>query len=177
MTISSYKALITNQKKGVLCFLVNEENIMLCRNKVRLGHGLWSGFGGELNDNEDFASGAQRFAEDEITIEPKNTICSALINIYGISDEFDSLKIAVFFIDKWDGLPDETDAIQLEWFSKHDLPLSQMSSNVEYWLPRLLAGEKLTAEFLYDEDKKIIDYSVNSEHHLFHDRFDTNHFI
>jgi 8-oxo-dGTP diphosphatase len=47
------------------------------------------------------------------------------------------------------------------WFKLSEIPYELMWDDSHYWLPHVLEGKKVNAEFTYDEDNKKV-----KEHHL-----------
>ena len=62
------------------------------------------------------------------------------------------MVVSVFTTAEWTGEAAETREIRPEWFAVADLPLTRMWDDARYWLPRVLAGERLSATFSYAAD-------------------------
>jgi len=58
--------------------------------------------------------------------------------------------VAVFFGERWSGVPTTSDEMDPQWFPVAALPLPEMWDDEGYWLPKVLAGDLLTAAFRYD---------------------------
>ena len=43
------------------------------------------------------------------------------------------------------------------WFGVTEIPFEQMWQDGRHWLPRILAGERIRAEFTFKEDNETID--------------------
>jgi 8-oxo-dGTP pyrophosphatase MutT (NUDIX family) len=61
----------------------------------------------------------------------------------------------VFIAKEWEGEPVDGGEGELRWFKISELPLDKMWDDDKYWLPRLLAGEKIHRRFYFDENNKI----------------------
>ena len=161
MNLTEYKREINGIRQASLCFLVNEDNILLTMKKRGFGEGKWNGFGGKADLNEDIEACAIREAREEVSIEPINLKKAATMFYYYDTPNRDkNWEVTVFIIDKWEGLPDESEEVRPEWFNINDIPFEQMWSDDKYWLPRILNGEELRGEFLFDEKMEIIDFDI-----------------
>jgi 8-oxo-dGTP diphosphatase len=49
-----------------------------------------------------------------------------------------------------------------QWFPIKDVPYNKMWDDDQYWLPRVLAGEHLQAEFIFDERAKVIKQTLTN---------------
>lgn len=65
--------------------------------------------------------------------------------------------VQVYVVEDWDGVPQETDAMQPLWFDVADLPTSRMWDDNAYWVPKVLAGEYVDAIFLLGNDSNVIE--------------------
>jgi hypothetical protein len=70
------------------------------------------------------------------------------------------MEVHVFLTQNWTGNPEETKEISPEWFDIANPPYKLMWDDNQYWLPRVLKGEKIKGEFIMDEQEKVKDYSI-----------------
>jgi 8-oxo-dGTP diphosphatase len=70
------------------------------------------------------------------------------------------MTVAVFIADAWSGRPAETDEIRPEWFPVAALPFDRMWDDGRLWVPRVLAGERLSATFSYAADRETVAESA-----------------
>ena len=59
--------------------------------------------------------------------------------------------VAVFVARAWSGQLVASDELDPVWFPVAELPLDRMWDVYQYWLPRVLGGESLNAEFVFDD--------------------------
>ncbi len=59
-----------------------------------------------------------------------------------------------------DGEPVETEEMAPRWFDRDRLPLGAMWPDDAYWLGRVLAGERLSAHFLYKNAREIAEWAI-----------------
>jgi len=55
---------------------------------------------------------------------------------------------------------DHTDEMRPAWFSESEIPYDSMWEDDRYWLPQLLAGKKIQAEFTLDGDNKVVQQAL-----------------
>lgn len=60
------------------------------------------------------------------------------------------LFVKVYISDTWVGEPEESREVRPEWFLVENIPFQHMWQDDILWLPRVLAGEKLSGEFEFD---------------------------
>jgi hypothetical protein len=85
-----------------------------------------------------------------------------LISFLKIKKEFDQ-QVHVFFTEKWQGDPTESEEMKPKWHLNSGLPFDQMWIDDPHWLPRVLAGEEIKAKFVFDESgSRIISQRVET---------------
>ena len=62
----------------------------------------------------------------------------------------------VFLVRDWRGEPLESDEIEPQWHAIDALPFDRMWNDGRYWLPQVLAGQRLAATFIYGEDLETV---------------------
>ena len=45
-----------------------------------------------------------------------------------------------------------------KWFSIHDIPFDSMWEDDPFWLPRMLQGETILSEAIFDENGKLAEW-------------------
>lgn len=68
--------------------------------------------------------------------------------------------VSVFLCDNWKGIPKESEEMAPKWYKKDKLPFANMWPDDPLWLPKVLNGEKLHAEFAFDTDGKIEENNI-----------------
>jgi 8-oxo-dGTP diphosphatase len=142
-----------------LCLLTRtgadgEREVLLGRKKTGLGTGKIVGLGGHVEDGELPHVAAAREVKEEsgISVDP-----AALTEIADITFLFPArpawdMTVNVFTSAAWSGRAVETAEIVPLWFPVSAPPLGQMWDDGRYWVPRVLAGERLRAVFAYAGD-------------------------
>lgn len=68
-----------------------------------------------------------------------------------------SQVVHAFLATRWDGHPVESMEMIPAWFAIDDILFERMWQDVHYWLPRVLAGERIRASFTFKEDNENVD--------------------
>lgn len=131
----------------------SEQKILLAMKKRGFGVGKWNGVGGKLQDGETLKDAAVRETREEIAVDMKgdDLINVAIIDFYFEDKKEFNQQVHVFITEKWQGDPVESEEMKPEWYSYDALPFDRMWIDDSYWLPLVIAGKKIKAEFLFDE--------------------------
>ena len=151
-----------NEITATLLFLVKDNKILLAMKKRGFGEGHYNGVGGKVMEDESIEEALIRESKEEIGVAP--TKFEQVANI--LFDEFFKgepalMRIHVFIATKWSGEPTESEEMAPKWFNVKQIPYEQMWPDDPYWLPRVLNGEKLNADFKLDINSKITSHKVN----------------
>ena len=147
-------------KKATLCYLIDKENnkLLLGMKKKGLGVGKLNGFGGKVEENETIEQAAVRelFEEIEVkaNIEDIQKVGEIIFN-QPHKKEWEQ-HVHVFLINKWTGDPQESDEMKPVWHNIDNIPFDQMWEDDPHWLPKVLNGEKIKANFVFDKDTESI---------------------
>jgi 8-oxo-dGTP diphosphatase len=141
-----------------LCMLTRvnsgDPQVLLGYKKTGLGTGKIVGLGGHVESDETPAQAAAREVKEEAGIDVTADDLSEVAHltfIFPVRPRWD-MTVAVFTSADWTGEATETDEITPEWFPLTGLPLDRMWDDARYWLPRVLAGERVAATFTYADD-------------------------
>jgi len=133
---------------GTLMFVLRGDEVLLIRKKRGHGAGKINGPGGKLDPGETPLEGVLRETEEEVGIR---VLDPRLCGRFKFVDLTDPQWLGyVFCADRYEGEPLETDEADPAWHRVDRLPFDEMWEDDRYWLPRLLAGERLSGEFLFD---------------------------
>lgn len=127
--------------------------------KAGFGKGKISGFGGKVEVGESIVQAAKRemFEESAIQILPRNFAQVGLLNFIFPGCPSWSQQVHVFFARNWNGHPRESDEMIPLWFNVAEIPFSQMWDDGRYWLPVLLDGRSIRADFTFAYDNAAVD--------------------
>ncbi len=136
--------------------------VCLAMKKRSFGIGKWNGVGGKLELGESLEEALLRETKEEIGITPKEFSKRAELGfIFSHKPEWNQI-VNVYFCDKWEGEPAETEEMMPRWFSVGGLPVGQMWPSDSLWLGRLIEGEFLKGEFVLQEDDSVVQHNLES---------------
>lgn len=166
MSLESFKEHVDHPlRQTTWCTVIRDGEILLGMKKRGFGEGKWNGFGGKPHNGEPIEAAAIREMQEESLILPYNLGRVATLNFYfphiPIEDDFNQ-QVLVYFTDEWHGDPGETEEMIPQWFRFADIPYDQMWSDDVIWLPRVLNGEIIEADFAFDQHQEVEEYSLKS---------------
>jgi len=128
--------------------------VLLGRKKKGLGLGNFVGLGGKLEPGESTADAAVReiFEESGLTVQASDLVPMGRLRYWFPHREAWSQESSVFVCSIWSGLPTESDELNPEWFDQGAIPLTEMWDDAKYWLPAVLAGTPIFADFTFGAD-------------------------
>lgn len=129
--------------------------------KRGFGQGKWNGVGGKIEADETIEEALVRECREEIDVIPMHYWKVARLTFH----EFDNGKahtmyVHVYFCDEWEREPVESEEMRPEWFLSEELQYDHMWPDDEYWLPQVLAGNKVVGEFQLDKSDAIIAHRI-----------------
>ncbi len=142
-----------------LCLLTRiggdgQRQVLLGHKKTGFGTGKIVGLGGHVEPGESPADAAAREVKEEagIDVPPAALHEAAYVTfLFPVCPRWD-MTVSIFTGADWTGEAAETAEITPEWFPVTGLPLDRMWDDARYWLPRILAGERVRATFTYADD-------------------------
>jgi 8-oxo-dGTP diphosphatase len=153
---------MTRLKRMALCFLIREnldKEVLLGYKKTGFGLGKYAGFGGKVKQGESGKEAAVRELTEETSIVVSQDALSEVGHLTFLFPHRPawSQQVQVFLLSDWNGEPFESDEMRPKWFKLGKIPLDQMWSDASFWLPRLLSGERIHAQFIYGRDNESIE--------------------
>lgn len=150
-------------KETTLCLLIKENRILLAMKKRGFGIGRWNGTGGKFDPgkgDKSILDAAIRETKEEIGVEIKNPEKVGLFHFKFANKEEWNQNVSLFVADEWLGEPTESEEMAPKWFSFNEIPYENMWPDDIHWLPHVLQGKKVEANFLFGEADKILDYNI-----------------
>lgn len=147
-------------KQATLCFLIQENQVLLAYKKRGYGKDKWNGMGGKIEPGETATEAAIRETVEEIGATPHDIKQVAIIDFLVEGKPKEDMKVYVFTCRKWLGEIIETEEMRPQWFDQNNLPFKQMWPDDEIWLPLILKGEEFVADFKFNQNEEIIEYHI-----------------
>lgn len=143
-------------RNSTLVFLITKrgdviERICLAMKKRGFGKGRWNGAGGKVEAGETVEDAAKREVEEEIgvTLEGIEKVAE-LEFTFPHNPAFDQ-RVHVYTSEEWGGEITESEEMKPEWFMVEEVPFKDMWADDEFWLPFVIAGEKVRGAFTFAE--------------------------
>lgn len=146
-------------QKTTLLFLLRDNRILLAMKKRGTGQGKWNGVGGKVLAHETIEAATIRECQEEIVVRPLQLQKVAEIDFVIPSRDFHNYTY-IYTTTKWKGEPQETEEMAPAWFTLETIPYDQMWADDRFWLPYLLAGRKLRASFVFDDQEQIVKKEI-----------------
>ncbi|MSR71021.1 8-oxo-dGTP diphosphatase [Candidatus Kaiserbacteria bacterium] len=152
-------------RQDTLLFLLKDDTqeILLAMKKRGFGVGKLNGVGGKVAPGESIEAAAVREAREEIVVVVQE---SDLLKVGELTFHFagkpdSDINAHVFFTRVWNGEPTESEEMAPEWFDRAAIPFEKMWVDDKYWLPLVLRGEYVTADFLFNhEGSALLKYTI-----------------
>jgi 8-oxo-dGTP pyrophosphatase MutT (NUDIX family) len=143
-------------RQETILFVVDrkQQRILLAMKKVRFGAGKYNGMGGGVEEGETPAAAAVREILEEVRVTVKKEHARAMGAIrfsFEGKPDWDRL-VHLFLSEQWEGEPVETEEMAPEWFKVDEIPYDKMWIDDRFWLPLLLDGSTVDAEFHFEGD-------------------------
>lgn len=152
-----------NLRQATICLLRKDDGVLLAMKKRGFGAGKWNGVGGKVKVGETAKQAAIREAQEEIGITPVNLEQVAVLDFHfpdiPAEKNWDQ-QVIVFKVNKWKGDPTESEEMAPKWFKISEVPYDQMWSDDIHWMPKVFAGQKVRAKFIFSGEEKLKEYQV-----------------
>lgn len=135
-------------RTGTLMFLRDAGRVLLIRKRRGHGAGKINGPGGKPEPGETPLHCVLRETREEVAVEPLD---ARLAGVFRFLDRVEEDWLGfVFLADHYRGAPLATAEAIPAWYPEAALPFDEMWDDDRHWLPRVLAGERLEGDFLFD---------------------------
>ena len=154
-------------KEATLCLLIKgdqkNEELLLAMKKRGFGAGKWNGVGGKFDSekgDKDIIDAAIRETEEEIGVKIKEFEKVAILSFYFPYNPKWDQDVHVFLAKGWQGEPIESEEMAPKWFRYKEIPFAEMWDDDKIWLPHILEGRKLKADFVFKEGETILEQNI-----------------
>jgi len=151
-------------RQVTLCYLVNDEEILMGMKKRGFGEGKLNGYGGKLKPNEALKTGAVRELSEECGVETSEEELQKVGEIafyFPEKPEWDQV-VHIYLVESWSGEPQETDEMRPAWYRRDDLPFDEMWDIDRHFLPKILDGKSVKGNATYSADQKLIEHTLET---------------
>lgn len=138
-----------------LLLLQRDQQVLLARKKTGFGKGKIVAVGGAVEAGETMLEAAIRETLEEVHVVPLEPRQVADIRFTFPHQTSWTMQVAVFNATDWQGEPVESAEVVPAWYNVTALPFAEMWADARYWLPQVLAGQFVRAEFVYKDDVQI----------------------
>lgn len=154
-------------KETTICLLVKgdqkDKELLLAMKKRGFGAGKWNGVGGKIDfekGDKNVTDAAIRETEEEIGVKIKELEKVAVLNFNFPYNRAWDQTVHVFLAQNWEREPVESEEMAPRWFKIQEIPYGKMWDDDKVWLPKILEGKKLKADFIFKEGEIISSHNV-----------------
>ena len=133
---------------GTLMFIREQHRVLLIRKKRGLGAGRINAPGGKVEAGESPLACAVRETREEIGVTVRQAALMAELRFVERVDQ--QWYGYAFVASDYDGVPTETIEAAPRWFTVDAIPYDEMWKDDRLWLPHVLAGRFVKANFLFE---------------------------
>ncbi len=146
-----------------LALLMRDGKIVLAKKKRGFGMNLWNGYGGKLQEGETSEAAAVREIQEEsgLTIQESQLKEIGAIDFYFEDKEEWNQHVVVYRVEHFEGEPKETEEMSPKWFSKSEIPYTEMWPGDDSWFPYAVEGIPFEGEVRFTEQgKKVVATNI-----------------
>ena len=145
-------------QRATLCFIIQDDRMLLIHKKRGLGKGKINGPGGRIDPGETPRQCAVREVQEELCVTPSELTHHGELH-FQFSDGF-GIFVHVYSATKMAGEPRETDEAVPLWVTTDAIPYERMWADDILWLPLLLENKRFVGRFLFRGDE-MIDHELD----------------
>ena len=113
-----------------------------------------------INGDKNIVDAAMRETEEEIGTKIKELEKVAVLNFTFPYNQDWNQSVHVFLAKNWEGEPAESEEMAPKWFKFHEIPYDEMWDDDKFWLPYILSGKKLKADFIFKEGEILSEQNI-----------------
>lgn len=140
-----------------------DKEILLAMKKRGFGAGKWNGIGGKIDfskGDKDIFDTAIRETKEEIGVNAKKLDRVAVLRFRFPYKKEWAQDVHVFLVKDWEGEPKESEEMFPKWFKINEIPFKEMWDDDKYWLPYILEGKKIKADFIFKKGEKTDKHDI-----------------
>ncbi|OGD71756.1 hypothetical protein A3A84_03225 [Candidatus Collierbacteria bacterium RIFCSPLOWO2_01_FULL_50_23] len=129
--------------------------------KRGFAQGKWNGVGGKMDDKDkNIEETAIRETNEEIQVNPTSLKQVAVLNFFHLGKTDNNQQVTVYLTSKWEGEPTESEEMAPRWFKINEIPYDEMWEDDRFWLPKVLSGETVEADFLFNKNQVLLEHEI-----------------
>ena len=140
--------------RATLVYLTRGDYVLLIRKKRGHGAGKVNAPGGRIEPGESAEACAIREVAEEVGIRVQSLKLRALLRYHDPAEGF-AMAGYVFVSSDFLGNPSHTPEADPFWCRIDGIPYDEMWENDRMWLPRVLQGERIRADFRFCRDRLV----------------------
>lgn len=150
-------------RQATLCLLLKKNEILLAMKKRGFGVGKWNGTGGKVDyekGDKNIVDAAVRETKEEIGVTVADPEKVGVLHFhFPYKPDWDQ-DVHLFLAKNWEGKPEESEEMMPKWFKFNEIPYEKMWDDDRHWLPHVLQGKKLEANFTFKEGEIIDKHEI-----------------
>ena len=149
--------------EATLVFLIKDHEILLIKKKRGFGANKYNGVGGKVQQGERLEDAARREVLEEVGVKVGKLQYRGVLKFYSVQREPDWI-VHVFLTKDFTGSPHPSPEADPKWFKISEIPYEEMWEDDRYWLPLVLNGYLVEAEFWFNENyTKLLKWNIKAE--------------
>jgi len=150
----------TPNDQATLCFVLQDQQVLLIEKQRGLGKGKVNGPGGKFDPGETAEECAIRETQEELNVTPHDLENRGMLR-FQFTDGY-ALEAHIFIARRHDGVAIETEEAIPLWTDLNVIPYRRMWADDVLWLPHILDGKSVKGEFLFDGEKMLgVDLEIS----------------
>jgi 8-oxo-dGTP pyrophosphatase MutT (NUDIX family) len=150
-------------KIATLCYLFNDEYILLGSKKYGKAKGILNGFGGKVEDaDKNIVDAVKREFYEETKVKIENPTLRSIL-IFNFENK-DIIPIYLYFAEKWKGTPTDTQEMKVHWYKHNKVPVHKMWPGDKIWFPIVMSYKNTLINIYFkesDPDPQKIEIAFN----------------
>ncbi|XP_053207376.1 oxidized purine nucleoside triphosphate hydrolase-like [Panonychus citri] len=133
--------------------------VLLGYKKRGFGVGIWSGFGGKVEQFEDIEVSVRRelYEESSLIVKEMNKVGILCFDSDTYSDVHES---HVYQVTSFSGTPMESEEMKPKWFPIDSIPYHLLWQDFKFWWPYFRSGSLFSGFFMYKGLEYITDHRL-----------------
>ena len=150
---------------GTLCFVVDDDEVLLIEKRRGLGAGWFNGPGGKREAGESARECVIREVREEVGVDVDSPALEPAADLTFVLDGSPEIACRVFRTDRFSGEPRPSPEARPAWFPVDEVPYDRMWEDDRLWLPDVLAGRTAVGEFAFEggaplDEATFVDYEL-----------------